>query len=220
MFKKKSDYNEVSGYGQSDFKPLPKGGYICRIIKAEETKSSSGKDMLHIAFDIIEGEYTDYFNDVFKARKKANTDPLKTVKWPFEGQKWIMVDDYEHPEKTSRQFKGFCTAVEDSGTEIWNLNGELVTNKLNGAEVGVVFQRVEEEYNGESRWKTLPWAFRSIEAIATGDYFVPDDKPLPQTYGTGFSTADASAINDMFRTAPTYDGSADSFNAAEDDIPF
>lgn len=204
MFKKKNDYNEVSGFGQGDFKTLPKGGYICRIIVAEAKKSGTGKDMLHIAFDIVEGEYTGYFMNLYQQRKKANTDPQKKVKYPFEGQKWIMVDDYENPNKTSRQFKGFCTAVEDSGTEIWNLDGELLLDRVEGAEVGVVYQRVEEEYNGESRWKTLPWAFRSIESIASGDYFVPEDKELPTTYNTGFSPVT----------------SADSFSAAKDDIPF
>lgn len=204
MIKKGSDYDQTTGFGQSEYKALPKGGYICRIIKAEETKSSTGKPMLHIAFDIVEGEYTGYFMTLFQIRKKNNSDPLKEIKYPFEGQKWIMLNDYEDPNKTSRQFKGFCTAVEDSGTEIWNLNGELDLDRVKGAEVGVVYQNVEQEYNGETSWRAQPWAFRSIESIACGDYFVPDDKPLPTIYNTGF--------------APTT--SADSFNAAEDDIPF
>lgn len=207
MIKKMSDYEQTSAFGQSDYKALPKGGYICRIIKAEEAVTApekGSKPMLHIAFDIVEGEYTGYFMTLFQARKKNNTDPLKEIKYPFEGQKWIMLNDYEDPKKTSKQFKGFCTAVEDSGTEIWNLNGELDLNRVKGAEVGVVFQNVESEYNGESRWRAQPWGFRSIESIASGDYFVPDDKPLSTTYNTGFE--------------PTT--SADSFRAAEDDIPF
>ena len=204
MIRKGSDYEQTSAFGQSEFKALPKGGYICRIIMAEETKSSTGKPMLHIAFDIVEGEYTGYFMNLFQARKKNNSDPLKEIKYPFEGQKWIMLNDYEDPNKTSRQFKGFCTAVEDSGTEIWNLNGELDLGRVKGAEVGVVFQNVENEFNEKTSWRAQPWAFRSIEAIATGNYFVPDDKPLPATYNTGFQ--------------PT--SSADSFSAAQDDIPF
>ena len=204
MIKKMSDYEQTSAFGQSEFKPLPKGGYICRIIKAEETQSSTGKQMLHIAFDIIEGDYTGYFMNLFQTRKKKNDDPLKEIKYPFEGQKWIMLHDYEDPKKTSRQFKGFCTAVEESGTEIWNLNGELDLERVKGAEVGIVFQNVESEYNGESYWRAQPWGFRSIESIAMGDYFIPDDKPLPATYNSGFQPAT----------------SADSFNAAEDDIPF
>lgn len=204
MIKKMSDYEQTSAFGQSEFKPLPKGGYICRIIKAEETQSSTGKQMLHIAFDIIEGDYTGYFMNLFQARKKKSDDPLKEIKYPFEGQKWIMLQDYEDPKKTSRQFKGFCTAVEESGTEIWNLNGELDLERVKGAEVGIVFQNIESEYNGESYWRAQPWGFRSIESIASGDYFIPDDKPLPATYNSGFQPAT----------------SADSFNAAEDDIPF
>ena len=83
MIKKMSDYDQTSAFGQSEFKPLPKGGYICRVIKAEETQSSTGKPMLHIAFDIIEGDYTGYFMNLFQTRKKNNDDPLKEIKYPF-----------------------------------------------------------------------------------------------------------------------------------------
>lgn len=204
MIKKFSDYDTTSGFGQSEFKPLPADGYICRLIKAEEMTSSTGKPMLHIAFDIVEGEYTGYFMNLFQTRKKSNTDPTREVKYPFEGQSWIPLQDYEDPNKTSRKFKGFCTAVEESGTEIWNLNGELDLERLKDAEVGVVFQRTEQEYNDKASWRTIPWGFRSIESIAKGDFFVPDDKPLPETHGTAFSPST----------------NADSFKAAEDDIPF
>lgn len=206
MIKKKADYDSTPAFGQSDFKPLPKGGYICRMMMAEELQDRNGNPMLHVAFDITEGEYKNYFMDTYNARKKNNTDPLKQIKWPFEGQAWISVNDYEHPENTSRKFKGFCTAVEDSGASIWTPNGELNLEEVKNAEVGVVYQLVEQEYQGKTSWRAQPWGFRSIEAIATEDYFVPDDKPLPSanTTGTGFSTAN----------------NVDSFNSAEDDIPF
>lgn len=204
MIKKGADYNSVSAFGQSDFKALPKGGYICRIIKAEEKASSTGKPMVHIAFDIVEGEYTGHFMKMFESRKKRDAleNPQKETKYPFEGQAWIMVNDYEDPSKTSRKFKGFCTAIEESGTEIWDLNGNLDLNRVKGAEVGVVFQDVENEYNGKTTWRAQPWGFRSIESIATGDFFVPEDKPLPATYGTGFAETN------------------DTFDAQRDSIPF
>lgn len=205
MIRKGNDYDTVTGFGQSDFKPLPKGGYICRIIKAEEMIGSNGTHLLHIAFDISEGEYKDYFSNLYQSRKKSNTDPTKEIKWPFEGQSWIPLNDYEDKTKTSRKFKGFCTAVEDSGTEIWNLDGTFALDRLKNADVGIVFQNVENEFNDKISWKAQPWGFRSIEAIATDNYFIPDDKPLSTTYGTGFSETSISA---------------DSFNAAEDDIPF
>lgn len=202
MIKKQSDYDQTSGFGQSEFKALPADGYICRLILAEEKTSRSGKPMLHIAFDIVEGDYKGYFMNLFQQRKKNATDPTREVKYPFEGQAWIPLQDYEDPNKTSRKFKGFCTAVENSGTEIWGLDGTLDLERVKSAEVGVIFQNTEQEYNGKTSWRALPWGFRSIESIATGDYFVPEDKPLPATYGTGFTE------------------SADSFSAAQDSIPF
>lgn len=201
MIRKGTDYDQTTAFGAGGFKALPADGYVCRLILAEETTSSTGKQMLHIAFDITEGEYKGYFMNLFQTRKSSNTDPEKTVKYPFEGQAWIPINDYEDPSKTSRKFKGFCTAVEDSGTPIWTTDGTLDLNQVKNAEVGVIFQNTEQEYNGKSSWRAIPWGFRSVEAIRTGDYFVPDEKPLPATYGTSFEPAD-------------------SFSAAEDDIPF
>ena len=206
MIKKNKDYDETTAFGVSEYKRLPADGYICRIIMAEEMTSSTGKPMVHIVYDIVEGDYKGYFMNLFQIRKKNNTDPTREIKWPFEGQAWVMVNDYEDANKTSRKFKGFCTAVEDSGTEIWNLNGELDLDRLKDAEVGIVFQSVECEYEGNTSWQTLPWGFRSIEAIATGDFFIPDEKPLDETSGTAFSESDSRSV--------------DTFKAAEDDIPF
>ena len=54
-YRKPSDYDSVR---VGDYKVLPAGGYICRILKAEETTSSTGKPMLKIAFDIADGDFT------------------------------------------------------------------------------------------------------------------------------------------------------------------
>lgn len=207
-YKKSKNYDSVSAFGESEFKTLPSGGYVCRLMFAEEMTDKNGNPMLHVAWDIIDGEYKNYFMDTFHARKKAMADKpdAKEVKYPFEGQKWISILDYEDKTKESSRFKGFCSALENSGADIWMPNGELNLEEVGKAEVGVVYQNVEHEYNGKTYWRTEPWAFRSVETIESGDYYVPDDKPLPSvnTSGTAF--------------APS--GSADSFSAAEDDIPF
>lgn len=202
-YKKSKYFNDVPAFGQSDFKTLPKGGYIVRMMMAEEIQDKNGNPMLHIAWDIIEGEYKNFFMDTYNARKKANADKpdAKEVKWPFEAQKWIPILDYEDKTRESRQFKGFCTAVADSGTDIWTPKDELNLDEVKGAEVGVVYQSVEHEYDGKTFWRTEPWGFRSMEAIVTGDFYQPDDKPLADT---GFSSM----------------GSADNFSAADDPIPF
>lgn len=194
-FRKPNDYDSVN---IGAYKILPAGGYICRILKAEETKSSTGKDMLKVAFDICDGEFSGYFMESFQDRKSAAEDPA-SVKWPFSGTKWILFLDNEG--KTNRDFKRFCTALEDSGTQVWK-NDTLDIGALKDAQVGVLFRREEHEYNNLKSWRTVPLSFRSVKAIEDGDYQTPDDKPLADKYaGTGFTQVD-------------------SFSAAADDIPF
>ncbi len=178
MITKNSDYDNTTAFGQSEFKSLPKGGYICKIFKVEEKTDKNGNPMIHFAFDIAEGEYKDYFKNLFHSRKKNSDEPLN-VKYPFEGQMWITTTDYEDKNKTSRKFKGFCTALEDSGTQVWNGNN-LDMNAINGAMIGIVYQNQEQEYKGKKSWRSVPWGCRSVDSIAEGDYFVPEDKPLPK----------------------------------------
>lgn len=207
MITQGSDYAQVTAHGYSNFKPLEKGGYICQIKKAEELTSQNGKPMVHIAFDITEGENKGYFMDLFTSRKerqkKEEGKEFREVKWPFEGQSWVMVNDYEDPNRTSRKFKGFCTALEESGTKVWNDDKSFNLDNLNGAMVGIIFQRVEDEYEGKARWKTIPWSFRSVDSIRNGDFFVPDDKPLENKGGQlegqmqlppGFSNVDDDSV--------------------------
>ena len=193
-FKKPRDYDDVK---VGEAKVLPAGGYICEILKAEECKSKTGKDMLKVAFDITQGPFTGYFKDSFNYWKVNAEDPA-TVKWPFSGTKWILLLDNEGA--TNRDFKSFCTALIDSGTEVWNGDVFDAAN-LKGALVGIIFRREQHEYAGATNWRTVPWGFRSVKAIEEGTFNIPDDKPLAPKQ-TGF------------------DDIPDSFSAAEDDIPF
>ena len=192
-FKKPKDYDDVK---VGERRILPADGYICKILKAEETESRAGKQMIKVAIDIAEGEYAGYFRDMFNSWK-ANADDPQSVKWPFTGTKWILLLDSEGG--TNKDFKGFCTALEDSGTAVWR-NDAFDTAVLKDALVGIIFRREEHEYNNTRSWRTVPWRFRSVDAIKDGDFTVPEDKPL----------APKPANYDL----------TDSFSAAEDDIPF
>ena len=192
-FRKPSDYDSVE---VGNYKVLPAGGYVCRIIGAQETKSRTGKDMVKVAFDICEGEYSGYFMDQFNERKAAAENP-EQVRWPFSGTKWILLLDVEG--NTSKGFKGFCTALEDSGTEVW-VKDTFDASRLKDAAVGVIFRREESEYEGKISWRTVPLSFRSVKTIEDGDFTVPEDKPIVKR-------ADFAAV-------------IDTFSAAEDDIPF
>lgn len=174
---KGSDYEQTSAFGDG-FKALPKGGYIVKILKIEELADKNGNPMIHVAFDIAEDEYRNYFMELYQKRKANAKDPFN-VKWPFEGQSWIGTQDYEDKTKTSRKFKGFCTALEDSGVQVWNGNQFLMDN-IKDKLVGVVYQNQEQEYQGKTSWRAIPWSFRSVDAIRSGDFFVPEDKALPK----------------------------------------
>lgn len=198
-YRKPKDYDDVQ---VGDYRILPAGGYICRILKAEETTSRNGnKPMLKVAFDICDGDFTGYFMDSFQNRKAAAEDPSE-VKWPFSGTKWIMFLDNEG--RTNKDFKAFCTALEESGTEVWK-DDMIDAANLKNAEIGVIFRREEHKYMNQTSWRTVPFRFRSVKSIESGDFSIPEDKPLKNDYKeTGFMPADG----------------IDSFSAAEDDIPF
>ena len=192
-FKKPKDYDNVK---VGERKILPAGGYVCRILKAEETESKAGKPMIKVAFDIAEGEFKGYFRDMFDSWKAGSDDP-QSVKWPFTGTKWILL--YNNEGETNRDFKSFCTALEDSGTDVWKKDAFDAAG-LKDAQLGIIFRREEHEYMNTRSWRTVPVWFRSVDSVRGGDFTVPDDKPLPQITGT--------------LDIP------DSFSAAEDDIPF
>lgn len=192
-FKKPKDYEDVK---VGEYRILPAGGYICKILKAEETESKKGRAMIKVAFDIVEGDYAGYFTDMFQSRK-ANADDPSEVKWPFAGTKWILLLDNEGA--TNRDFKSFCTALEDSGVEVWKKD-TFDAARLKDANIGIIFRREEHEYMNQTSWRTVPWGFRSAKTIEEGSFNIPEDKPL--------------------RKDLTPEDLTDSFSAAEDDIPF
>lgn len=207
------NYDEVQVGGE--FTALPGGGYVCRIRKAQMTKNSNGLPMIEVMVDIAEGDYAQYFNKLY--RDRIGRDP--NAKYPYNGILRITAVDEEG--NTKKNFKSFCTSVEQSNDMTLPRHDDAFLKALADKVVGVLYQREEYEGNdGKTHWSTKPKWFRNVETIRSGQYTKPEDVPLPLTYGTGFTEADASAVTDMFGVSPTYDGSADSFNAATDQIPF
>lgn len=190
-FRKPKDYDSVKIV---DTKILPAGGYVCKILKAEETESKTGKPMLKVFFDITDGEFNGYFKEMFQNWKESSDDP-QSVKWPFTGTKWILF--YNSEGKTNRDFKSFCTALEDSGIIVWR-NDTFDVGALKDANVGIIFRREESEYHNERKWRTVPYSFRSVKTILDGSFKVPEDKALPEKVFT----------------------ETDSFQALDEDLPF
>ena len=207
------DFNDVKVGG--DFRSLPGGGYVVGIRKAKMTNNSNGLPMVEVMIDIAEGEYKGYFHGLFQDR--IGRDP--NAKYPYNGI--LKITAVDENGNTKKNFKSFCTAVERSNNMELPRHDEAFLKALVGKSVGVLYQREEYEgSDGKTHWSTKPKWFRDVETIRSGRFTKPEDVPLPDTHGTGFTEVDASSINDMFGVTPTYTDGADNFNATEDPLPF
>jgi hypothetical protein len=193
-FKKGSDWEKTSAFGTEDTVKLEAGGYVCKIVgaKIEKTKNT-GKDVMVLAFDIAEGEYTGFYDEQFKMRQSNNKD----TKWG--GTYRQLLTDNEG--KTNPFFKGLITSIEKSNNI--TLPDEFTDNDLKGKLFGGLFGREEfEGRDGKTGWTTRLVAVRSVEAIRNGDFVVPEDKKLNKASSAQSFYADVSSVS------------------ADDDLPF
>ena len=190
MANKPSDFDSVNPF--SEYKALPSGGYVCEILNAKEEVSKAGNDMVVLILDIVEGEYKNYFRDLFSKRKENNP----SAKYPFDGMAYV---NFVYNGKTTKKFKALCTSVEEDGkTIIW---GSKFAESLKGAKIGVIFRREESEGRGDNVgktfWNTKPFAFRSAQTIRDGNFTVPDDVPLQPSSESTESNFTALSTEDV-----------------------
>lgn len=164
--KKLDGYDEAQAL-TGEFETLEAGGYICKIIDAKEAKSSTNKDMLVIAFDIIEGEHKDYF------KRRFDADTRVDKKWPTNGIYRQMLEG----EKSAGFLKGLMTSLEASNPKFkWDWD----ETKLKGLQFGGIFGREQYEgTDGNLKFATKLQYVRSVEKIKNNDFEVPADKLLP-----------------------------------------
>lgn len=193
---KPNDYDSIPAYSTP---ALPADGYICKVLNAKHEVDNNGKNRIVAIFDIAEGEHKDYFRDKFEEQKKF--DPNK--KYPQGGTAYIFEKEYDS-DRTSQRFKQFTQALTDSGVTLnWDSWEALAESMIQGM-IGIVFRREEQDFEGKQWWDTRPFKYLPIEKIASGEYTVPDDKPLQ-----GISQ----------NNNESYDPSG-AFSQTEDDIPF
>jgi hypothetical protein len=191
--KKYEGYEQAEAF-TGEFDRLKPDGYICKIVdvKAEEKEYGT---LLRIAFDIAEGDYKDYFRQLYKKRKET----LDEAKWPNGGMYYQTAR-----EDDLRYFKGFMTSIEESNPGYkWNWDEKTLRGKLFGGIFG------EEEYEGnDGIIKTAVKCrfIRSVDAIRNGKFSIPPVKTLNKK-----DITKTSAQNDL--------GSLLS-ESADDDIPF
>ena len=208
---KPNDWENVSAYGE--FKPLPAGGYVCKVWKVEECASKNGAPMLKIYLDICEGEHSGYFTELYKS------DTRQDKKWGCVY--YQLTQDYQDSSKTNRGFKTFVTSVEESNAGFSVQWGAKFAACFAGKAVGCIFRK--EQYmgtDGKYYWNTKPWQFRSIDTIRKG-VDVPEDKytdapeGAPSTPRNAYSSGGNAYSSGGNAYSASGNASADPFAAAQ-----
>lgn len=187
MITKPKGYDQAEAALAGDYKNIQPGGYICKVIKVEEAKSKTNRDMLIIYFDIAEGEFKDFYKEQYT---KSTLEPKK---WPNAGIFRQMMDG-----DSIKFLKGLVTAIEESNGFTWDWNDNSIKNKLFG---GIISEEEYEKQDGSVGVTARLNFIRSVETIRDGDYKVPELKKLKKaenkqnTYG--FSKADNISDDDL-----------------------
>ena len=112
--------------------------------------------------------------------KEFKDDDRADKKWPYRGTQYIMVNDYQDPSKTSRNYKTFCTCYEQSnGTKInWTEDQNAWSSQFKNKKIGGAFGVVHDVYQGRETVKTeLRWFISDNKVEATE---VPMEKLLSE----------------------------------------
>lgn len=142
---------------------LPAGGYICKYTNVEDRPD---KEYLYMEYDIVEGEFKDYYKDL-----SARAD--------FWGGRVYR----SYKPAALPMFKRMCTAVSKSNGNFVFDGGAINNNEktLIGKYVGLVFG--EEEYignDGNKKTRLYVFAEKSVQDIRDGNYKVPKLKLLKE----------------------------------------
>lgn len=173
---------------------LPTGGYIIEIQDVEELIYNWG-NVLNIKFDIVEGEFKNYYTNQYKNSQLENKK--------YKGNYRLNVpkdDGSDLDELTMRKFKSEILAIEESNNGFhWAWNEK----ELKGKKVGAIFFEKEWEIDNNSGLYVTVHSFRNIETIKNGKYKIPEPKLLKN------KTIKADI-----------DFSANATNVEDDDLPF
>lgn len=147
------DWNTVKEAGD---RPTP-GAYIAKIVRVEDNED---KEYLRIEWDFAEGSY--------KGNNQETYD--RAGFWPV-----ALIRSYK--AGALGFFKSFKTCVEESNPGY--IFDTAHPEGLQGKRVGVVLG--EEEYignDGKKKTRLYVYQTRSIDAITSGDFAIPDLKRL------------------------------------------
>lgn len=199
--KRFGDYEKTQAY--SEYKALPKGGYIGKILNAE-TKENSNGQYIQIAVDIAEGEYKDFFMNEWRAQQGEDK------KWHCNYLLNVPKDDGSEKDGwTKRRFKTVIVALEDSNS---GYHFDWDEQKFKGKLVGCIFNEREYQTNdGSVRRATNLAQMTSVESIRTGNFRIPEDKLLNKSSSSAPAPTQSSSNIPSWMSVP---------DDAPQDMPF
>lgn len=162
--KKITGWNEIQE--AKTFTKLPAGGYVVAI---KDIKDVSDKEYLDINYDIIQGDYKNYWQKQYDNNTYANKR--------FGGR---LIRSYK--QTALSMFKSFITSVEKSNKGFkWDFDEQKLKNK----KFGVIIAYEEYLTNaGKVRERPYVAQVHSVERIESGDFEVPELKKLNVTQTT------------------------------------
>lgn len=154
---KKVDLTNVQESGE--FKRLPAGAYNCIIRKVEDFPD---KEYLCVTYDIAEGEYAGYYDDMRKNH-------------PDWGNIGLLYKSYK--PKALPMFKRFCSAVSKSNGKYVFDGGSINSDEqtLAGKRIGLVLGE-EQYYTNSGDLKTRLYVNRECAVADLEDQKLPKVK--------------------------------------------
>ena len=176
--------------------PLPKGGYIVKILDAKQV-DTEWSSKLYVSVDIVDGEYRDFYANDYRSQTQEDK------KWKGVLHQYIPKDDGSIKDGwTKSSFKAMTDSIEVSNS---GYHWDWDEAHLKGKVVGCLF-RLEEWVmdDGREGWKAQPFKFVPVDTIKSGKFKVPADKPKKNK-----SDTQASAFEENFEEVES-----------DDDLPF
>lgn len=167
--KKFAGFEDAKAKMGGDFTPLPKDGYELKILSVKEAANKNGGTRFDIAFDIANGEFKDYFKNLYQDRKQQNED----TKWPNDAIYRLNIPDDASEQWMKDQFKTFVTCLEESNSGYhFDWNEQLWKGKFFGG----LFHIEQTEYQGKVYDHTrLKWV-TTVDKIREKKFNLPKDK--------------------------------------------
>ena len=154
---------------------LPAGNYIVKVLKAEEQTTTDNRMYIVLSFDVVEGEYKDFFRKDYNGQDPSFGVP----KWRGTFRLWEPTGDgTERDGWAKRKFNNMIACVEESNPGYhwdWNEAG------LKGKAIGAMFRDKEWKFDGKTGWTTECGALCSVDDIRNGRAKPLKSKPLPQS---------------------------------------